>query len=586
MSNPKAEIQITAESRTLGAKLREARAQFGKFGAALKKEVFGKVLFDRPKASAHMVGQLGATAVGRGLGILEDQARGVFDFNEALTRLQITASKTPEEMAAFGAQIRNVSTEIGISARDILAGASSYVALTGDAEGATASLRTWARVAQATGSTMSDITQTAAAMKQQLAIRPEEMETAFAAIAAQGKAGAIELKDLAAQLSSIAPQWAEFKGGKGMQGVKELGAMLQMVKRGFGGDAEQTITGLQSLLNAFIKNAGRLQASGVKVFDKDPKTGAKQLRSVFDILDAISNSALAKDPTKIEKALGRVEAYRAILQTWKENRDELHKFVDVAGDAQLIQRDLETYLQSSSGRTATSMEKMKNAIAEAFTPERITAFVTALEGAAEKVGPLLESVGKLASAYGALFNAGRWLAGGTDNANPWKEEGNEARSTERTFQRRGFRDLEDAAAHGVLDKGSAELMRRRIANKDAYDAAVKEIVADGDPDRASPDAIRRAVFLSHGNVNAPGGAGRVVAGERYLSNAHVSRGEADKIFQEALDAQNQRMSAFLEKVTLAIQKGFATSKTEVKADGKAIVDVHRGSSAHARRPGG
>jgi len=38
-------------------------------------------------------------------------------------------------------------------------------------------------------------------------------------------------------------------------------------------------------------------------------------------------------------------------------------------------------------------------------------------------------------------------------------------------------------------------------------------------------------------------------------------------------------------VTSAIKLGFANAKTEVKADGMAIVDVHRGSSAHARRPG-
>jgi hypothetical protein len=68
MSNPKAEIQITAESRTLGAKLRDARAQLGKFGGELKKEVFGKKLVEKGflgEAGAHMVGGLGASAASR-----------------------------------------------------------------------------------------------------------------------------------------------------------------------------------------------------------------------------------------------------------------------------------------------------------------------------------------------------------------------------------------------------------------------------------------------------------------------------------------------------------------------------------------
>ena len=55
------------------------------------------------------------------------------------------------------------------------------------------------------------------------------------------------------------------------------------------------------------------------------------------------------------------------------------------------------------------------------------------------------------------------------------------------------------------------------------------------------------------------------------------------MIQKLIDAVLAKMA---DKVTGAIEKGFQGAKTEVKADGKAIVDVHRGSSAHARRPGG
>jgi len=134
MSNPKAEIQITAESRTLGAKLREARAQFGKFGGELKKEVFGKKLVEKGffgEAGAHMVGGLGASATSAAFGFMADQARGVFDFNDQLLRFRLAARKTPEEAAAIGQAVRQISSETGLAADTVLGGARAFVDLAG-----------------------------------------------------------------------------------------------------------------------------------------------------------------------------------------------------------------------------------------------------------------------------------------------------------------------------------------------------------------------------------------------------------------------------------------------------------------------
>ena len=47
--DPKAEVEITAHSRNLAAKLREARSKFASFGSALKKEVFGPLAEDGKK---------------------------------------------------------------------------------------------------------------------------------------------------------------------------------------------------------------------------------------------------------------------------------------------------------------------------------------------------------------------------------------------------------------------------------------------------------------------------------------------------------------------------------------------------------
>jgi TP901 family phage tail tape measure protein len=408
--DPKVEVEVSAHSRSLRARLREARAKFATFGAELKKHVFGKELVEKGfwgKAGAQMVGNLGTNAVMALGGALLDQGKAVMDFEDRLVRLQITARKTPEEMRAFADSVRRSSNETGINATQILAGAQAYVALTGDMDGAAASARQWSRVAQATNSDVKDIAGTAAALKQQMKIEPGQMEAAFAALTIQGKEGAIELKDLAAELSSIAPMWAEFKGGKGLSGLKELGATLQVGKRGFGGDASETVTGLQSLLVAIQKNAKRFESAKIKVFDKDPKTGVKTMRSVLDIVDSIGKSKLVKDPTKLEKAFGRVEAYRFFLQM-RNGREDIRKLVEAAGDVGVIGRDLDTYLASPAGKIKQSFEEMKNRIAEAFTPERIEMFAAGMQKVLGFAVSIVDVLGKIPDAIdveGAISKA-------------------------------------------------------------------------------------------------------------------------------------------------------------------------------------
>lgn len=360
-------------------------------------------------------------------GGIAGMASQVFDYEKALARLQITASTTPEAMREYSGTVEQASRATGINRNEILSAASAYVALTGDMDTARAATGTWAKIAQATGSTVSDIAQTAAALSQQMGIGPAQMESTFSALAQQGKAGAIELKDLAGVMSQIAPMWAQFKGGKGVEGVRELGAALQIVKRGFGGDASETVTGLQSLLVSLQKNAGRFKANGIKVFDVD-KNGKETMRGVFEIVDDISKSSLVKHPDLLEKAFSRVEAYRSYLQL-VQGSDARSKFVEDSRDVGLIQRDFDTYMQSSAARMEQSWNAVKLALADAFTPERIEKFATALDGMAAHVGDVTAAAGKLADAWMYLFNIGRRIRGAftdVDDENPFKTKSDDA----------------------------------------------------------------------------------------------------------------------------------------------------------------
>lgn len=579
MANPKAEVEISAHSRNLGSKLREARSKFSSFGGDLKKNIFGKDLSESKgffsKGGAQMVGNLGSSVVGAAAGLFADQAKSVMDFNDKLVRLQITAEATPEEMQAFATSVRVASDATGKAKGEILDAGAAYVALTGDMATAQSQIGNWAKISQASGSSMADVSSAAAALKQNMKIDPGDTLEAFGILVEGGKKGAVEMKDLASQLANIAPQWAQmFKGGSGIQGLKEMQASLQIAKRGFGGEASETVTGVQGMLTAFVKNAKRFEAAGVKMFDTDPKTGKKNMRNVLDIVDSIANSKLVKDPTKMEKAFGRVEAYRAYLQL-SANRGELQGLIDDAGNATTIQKDLDTYLQSTAGKTSQAFEQAKNSIQEAFTPERIEAFasvVTKLIGALATVASAASSILDKAKDFGENLAKG----GGA-----WDWIGGAVGINSGTARAAGAGKSAEDEAGDIVDAQQAQRQRLRLiqaekqvrkeaglsnlpATDTTYAAAAKRIAAE--------DAMRVDVQKS-----------KHTPAELVAIRAKAKGATNESVIYQAIDAAMAKQADALRDIAKALT-GLG-SKTVVKVDSKVVASAVRNSPDAARRPG-
>lgn len=404
-----ARIELTGESRSLTAALRRASSQVhsfaaqssrvvGRYGAA-SAVVLGQAVGRGGVAvarGAYRAGRAAAPALGQGLAAgagvagvaLAATAVDVRDFEETLTRLGMAGDLSATEVGGLRNAIRAVSKETGIDANDILGGAQAYVGLTGDIKGAAASARLFAEVTQASGAKMEDVAAVGAALSDALNIKPgAEMEAAFSSLIVQGKAGAVELRDLAGELSSLAPLMSKFGGGTGLDGIRELGAGLQVARKGFG-SASEAATGMQALIVSLTKNASKF---GVKnIFEVGPN-GEKRLRNFSDIITAISESRIAKDPTRLAKAFGSVEALRTFNEL-RRNAALYDELIEKGQDVGAVQRDLNTYLSSDAGRMSKSVNNMKETLAEVFTPERIERAANALDTAAKLVEYGVDSV--------------------------------------------------------------------------------------------------------------------------------------------------------------------------------------------------
>lgn len=367
-----AEVRLKANNKDLAKGLKDAEKKWSRFKQGLTKGAragFGKAFggtLGGLKTAVGMTGFAGMTA------LIGNEAVKTFEFEEALSRLAINSDGAVGGLDALRKQIFAISGATGVAREEVLAGAREFITLTGDAKTATSSMDLFARVSKATGATMEDIAKSSAAMSQNLKIEPGDFERAFSILIQGGKRGSIELRDMAQLMSELAPQFAEFTGGSGITGLARLGSSLQVVRRGFA-TGQEAATGLASLMTAVVKNAGRFKEKGIQVFEKGAD-GKQQLRDFADIITDIGNSKLANNPTALQKAFGRQEAYRAFLQL-RNNADAWEQITRETMGANDVAQDYAKFQSSEAGKLQKSWNDLKNTIAETFTPERIKAFV-------------------------------------------------------------------------------------------------------------------------------------------------------------------------------------------------------------------
>ncbi len=467
MSNGDVKIAITGDPRDLNAAYREAQrggsALARALGASFRGVGRGLAAIGTGAGRALSAGVRGAggRALGSILGVISAGVGDVRDFERGIARLAIAQGKSNASMGGFRKNLTEISKEFGIDRNEVLAGASAYQALTGDTEGATKATRLFAKVATATGGSVEEAATLAAALSQNMKIKPDELESAFDIINTQGKAGAIELKDLAGELSSLTPQFGKFAGGEGVGGMAKLGAAVQIVRRNFG-SASEAATGMRSLMTAIVRNSSKLGTKNVFWTDKN---GKKHLRDFDQIIANIGNSKLMKDPAKLTKALGSVEAQNALTALLSNYKD--WKALENTDNAKgSISKDAAQFLDSDAGKLDKALNELKLSIAQAFSPELIKGF-------AEAVGTVTGVINDAVGGVKSFAKGVAELAGGSPDEETRVLRMRGARLEER------YKQLGVGEGSAQVGYGSIESQKRKalsiMAGEDAAEKYFKDI---------------------------------------------------------------------------------------------------------------
>jgi TP901 family phage tail tape measure protein len=308
-------------------------------------------------------------------------------FDESMNRLDISSRGAMGPMGDVRNQILAVSRASSVAKEDILGAAASFTALTGDGKAAAALLGTFAKMNVATGSSMEDISASAASMTQQLGITVPEMDRAFSILIAGGKAGKIEIKDMAALMASLGASFKPFGESQGIGGLSTLGAAFQVTAQNFG-SASEAATGLEALMGSLQRNAKKLKDAKINVFEADGKT----LKPMLEIVDQLTSKDF--NETKLFDLLGRKEAITT-LRALRDNRQMVDEIAKSTRNAKDLEEDNARMMQSNAVKLKKAWNDLKVTISEALTPERIAAFTRFLEmsiGVAAKLVDTLSNV--------------------------------------------------------------------------------------------------------------------------------------------------------------------------------------------------
>lgn len=214
--------------------------------------------------------------------------RNYAEIERQVGRIGATADASADQTDAAMARLRATANDLRIPFDQVVEGMDSLVASGKSLDEAFALLPSVGKAAHASGADFKDMATTADAISGSLGIMADRMESAFDILAYGGKIGKFELKDMAAELPSIAPAFAAL-GYKGEEGLKKLVSMLQVVRMETGTSGEAAT----SFMDVISKMETTNVANNFKRFGVDVrKELTKAKRNGEDVLDAFQRLAV------------------------------------------------------------------------------------------------------------------------------------------------------------------------------------------------------------------------------------------------------------------------------------------------------
>lgn len=322
--------------------------------------------------AARAAGPLAAVMGVYGAARFVNNANREFAQNErAMTRIAVTADASAEAQQAAWTQLQDLARGTAQPIDKVREGLDALVAAGRSLPEAMAFLPSVAQTAQASGAEVADIAKTADAVGESFKIAGKDMQNAFDIMAAGGKAGKFELKDMARYLPSLGPATAAI-GFKGEKGLADLVAMLQIMRKG-AGTAEEAVASMNNILTKMesdktTKAFKELGVDAEAAFKKARKEGA----NLVEVFEQLLQKALKGDSSRIGEVIDDQEFRRGALalMQFKGQWQDLSRTMQNSS-AGTVAKDLQRVLansQTTTDRLKGSFERLADTLGSRLAP--------------------------------------------------------------------------------------------------------------------------------------------------------------------------------------------------------------------------
>lgn len=266
-------------------------------------------------------------------------AKGAADFSSGMVDIQQKANLTNAETEAMAKNLLFAAKATHQLPEDLRAGLDTLAGLGMDPRTADKMIPDLGRVATAYKADVSDLAATSYANFNNLKIAVADTGRSFDIMAAGGKAGAFEMKDMARTFPSLTAQMLAL-GQTGTSALADLTAAAQIVRRGTG-DSDSAATNLENLL-AKINSKGTITAFQ-KNFGVDLPNALKKAyaegKTPLEAIAEITKKATGGDLSKLSFAFEDMQAQGAIRQLILDLDDFKKMRSEISGASGAVQID-------------------------------------------------------------------------------------------------------------------------------------------------------------------------------------------------------------------------------------------------------
>lgn len=320
------------------------------------------------------------------------------EMESALTEIGNKSGMAADELKALGKQAMGIGSRTNQFSSEILKGADILIGFGMDAKTATASLETIGKTATATGASIDDLSKLGFAAVSNLNVPVDQLAASFDVLDKAGKMGGFELKDMARYFPTLGAA-AQAMGQNGVKAVTDLGAALQIVRRGTG-TSEEAAT---ALANLYQKMRAPLTAKNFKKYGinirKEITKGVAAGKSPVEVMIEQANKAIKKGAV-LEDLFADKQVQEAMRPLIKNFEDYLKLRAEAGNASGTVDQDFANKMKTNAERMKAfkvAMSNLSTTIGNALLP--------ALTSIAKWLAPIVDKIGAWAEKHPKLTAA-------------------------------------------------------------------------------------------------------------------------------------------------------------------------------------